>query len=94
MLTFLTAQSRASDRGIELWQKAVSAAVHTSFYVLLCLSIFAQRRAVGGVGDIAHDHMLPQRGLPLTKCPGLAAIGPALRNPNSPQALPEEFDPP
>ena len=35
MLTFLTAQSRASDRGIELWQKAVSAAVYTSFYVLL-----------------------------------------------------------
>src|SRR6516162_5896888 len=37
---------------------------------------------------------LPQRGLPLTKCRGRAAIGPARRNPNSPQALPEEFDPP
>src|SRR5262249_21864646 len=36
----------------------------------------------------------PQRGLPLTKCRGRAAIGPARRNPNSPQALPEEFDPP
>ena len=30
----------------------------------------------------------------LTKCPGGAAIGPARRNLNSPQAPPEEFGPP
>ena len=39
-------------------------------------------------------NVLPKRGLALTKCPAEAAIGPARRNPNSPQALPEEFGPP
>src|SRR6516164_9779679 len=37
---------------------------------------------------------LPKRGLALTKCPGEAAIAPARRNLHSPQAPPEEFDPP
>src|SRR5262245_58539203 len=34
---------------------------------------------------------LPKQGLALTKCPAEAAIGPARRTPNSPQAPPEEF---
>src|SRR5262245_35249645 len=87
-------------------EKAAESAVHTPFYVLLIVGYrqlrlrraFRQRststspRRWQRAGLVRS--MLPQRGLPLTKCRGRAAIGPARRNPNSPQALPEEFDPP
>ena len=46
--------------------------------------------------DVARSRLwrtFRKRGLALTKCPGEAAIGPARRNLNSPQAPPEEFGP-
>ena len=63
------------------------------------------RRACGGLGapllSPCHGDRPTYRlaaagveGLALTKCPGEAGIGPAPRNPNSPQALREEFGPP
>jgi len=61
----------------------------------LKLSIIGTRLH-GGAASVSRDDlrsMLSKRGLALTKCPGRAAIGPARRNPNSPQALPEGFGP-
>ena len=49
---------------------------------------------ISRVGKPLLENAIPLEGLALTKCPGEAAIGPARRNLNSPQAPPEEIGPP